>query len=92
MTATVVELCRRARPEFACLGDLGGPLLAVVGVIERVGATRGCDALADPGFALDVLTAANGHGTRRRWAGSSSSYACAPTARRRRVPGRSRQG
>jgi len=34
----------------------------VVGVIERVGAARGCDALADPGFALDVLTAANGDG------------------------------
>jgi site-specific recombinase XerD len=62
MTATVVELCRRARPELACLGELGRPLLAVVGVIERVGATRGCDALADPGFALDVLTAANGQG------------------------------
>jgi integrase/recombinase XerD len=59
---TLVELCRRARPELACLGELGGPLLAVVGVIERVGATRGVDALADPGFALDVLTATNGEG------------------------------
>jgi hypothetical protein len=30
--------------------------------VERVGAERGCAALADPGFALDVLTAANGSG------------------------------
>jgi integrase len=59
MTAALAELCRRARPELACLGELGRPLLAVLGTIERVGATRGCDALADPGFALDVLTAAN---------------------------------
>jgi hypothetical protein len=62
MTATLVELCRRARPELACLGELGRPLLAVVGVIERVGLTRGVDALADPAFALDVLTATNGEG------------------------------
>ncbi|MGI8792484.1 MAG: hypothetical protein ACR2H3_04815 [Acidimicrobiales bacterium] len=61
-TMTLVELCRRARPELACLDDLGRPLLGVVGVVERVGAERGCDALADPGFALDVLTAANGSG------------------------------
>jgi integrase/recombinase XerD len=62
MTATLVELCRRARPELACLGELGWPLQAVVGVIERVGLTRGVDALADPAFALDVLTATNGEG------------------------------
>ena len=61
-TTTLLELCRRARPELACLGELGRPLLPVVGVVEQVGAGRGCDALADPGFALDVLTAANGSG------------------------------
>lgn len=61
-TVTLVELCRRARPELACLGELGGPLLAVLGVVERIGAERDCDALADPGFALDVLTAADGAG------------------------------
>jgi integrase/recombinase XerC len=62
MTTSValVDLCRRARPELACLGELGRPLLAVVTVVERVGAARGCDALADPGFALDVLTGADG--------------------------------
>jgi hypothetical protein len=61
-TMTLAELCRRARPELACMGELGRPLLAVVTVVEQVGAGRGCDALADPGFALDVLTAADGSG------------------------------
>lgn len=56
---TMTELCRRARPELACLGDLGLPLLAVLGVVERIGAERQDDALADPGFALEVLTAAS---------------------------------
>lgn len=61
-TVTLVELCRRARPELACLGELGGPLLAVLGVVERIGAQRDCNALADPGFALDVLAGADGAG------------------------------
>lgn len=58
MTTTIVELCARARPELACLGDLGRPLLAVVTVVERLGADRDSGALADAGFALDVLSAA----------------------------------
>lgn len=62
MSASLVELCQRARPELACLGQLGGPLVAVVGVVEHVGATRDVDALADPGFALDVLSAAGPDG------------------------------
>lgn len=61
MSATAItELCRRARPELACLGDLGLPLRAVLSVVERIGAEWENDALADPGFALDVLTAASG--------------------------------
>jgi len=60
--AGLTGLCRRVRPELACLGDLGAPLVAMLDVVERAGATRGLDALADPTFALDVLTAA-GPGT-----------------------------
>jgi integrase len=59
---TLPELCARARPEPACLGELAGPLLAMVGVVEQVGAARGVEALAEPTFALDVLAAA-GPGT-----------------------------
>jgi integrase len=55
---TLTGLCVRARPELACLGELGRPLLGVLGVVERVGCERGLDALGDPLFALDVLTAA----------------------------------
>ncbi len=63
MTAgSLLDVCRRARPELACLGELARPLLAVVEIVERLGAQRGCDALADPGFALDVLTTVNGSG------------------------------
>lgn len=51
----LVALCQRVRPELACLGDLGGPLLDVVSVVERLSVDRGTEALADPGFALDVL-------------------------------------
>jgi integrase/recombinase XerC len=50
-------LCERARPELACLGELAVPLVAVVGIVEHVGTGRGVEALADPTFALDVLTA-----------------------------------
>jgi hypothetical protein len=57
MSGSLVALCQRARPELACLGELGWPLVAVVGVIERLAETRDTDALADPGFALDVLAA-----------------------------------
>jgi integrase len=57
-TNSLVEVCGRARPELACLGELAAPLVAVVGVVEQVGAGRGVDALADPTFALDVFTAA----------------------------------
>ena len=53
----LTELCQRVRPELACLGELGRPLLDVVGVIERLGVARGITALAEPGFALDVLAA-----------------------------------
>ena len=58
MNMTLFEVCQRARPELACLGELGRPLLEIVVVVERLAAGRDVDALADPGFALDVLTAA----------------------------------
>ena len=59
MTAmTLIELCQRVRPELACLGELGEPLLAAVAVIERLSGARDTDVLGEPGFALDVLTAA----------------------------------
>ena len=54
----LIELCQRIRPELACLGELGRPLLDVVSVIERVGAARDITVLSEPGFALDVLTSA----------------------------------
>jgi integrase len=54
---TLAALCERARPELACLGELAAPLVAVVGVVEQVGTGRGAEALTDPTFALDVLTA-----------------------------------
>ena len=54
----LIELCQRIRPELACLGELGRPLLDVVSVIERVGATRDITVLSEPGLALDVLTSA----------------------------------
>lgn len=44
----LVELCQRVRPELACLGELGLPLLDAVAVVERIGATRDTGALADP--------------------------------------------
>lgn len=56
MTAGLVAVCGRARPELASLGDLGTALVATLGVVERAGAGRGVEALTDPGFALDVLT------------------------------------
>lgn len=62
MSTSLVELCQRARPELACLGELGRPLLEVVTVVERRAAGRDGSVLADPVFALDVLTAA-GPGT-----------------------------
>ena len=62
MTASLGELCQRARPELACLGELGRPLLEVLTVVERRAAGRDGSVLADPVFALDVLTAA-GPGT-----------------------------
>jgi site-specific recombinase XerD len=55
---TLIDLCQRVRPELACLGELGHPLLDVIGVIERLGAGRDVAVLADPGFALDLLTTA----------------------------------
>lgn len=55
---TLGGLCRRARPKLECLGDLGRPLLAMLGVVERTGAGRSVDPLGDPLFALDVLDAA----------------------------------
>jgi hypothetical protein len=55
----LVELCQRVRPELACLGELGQPLLEVVTVVERLaGPTARVDALAAPALALDVLSAA----------------------------------
>ena len=54
------DLCQRIRPELACLGELGQPLLDVVTVIERLGDTQTVAVLSQPGFALDVLTAGNG--------------------------------
>lgn len=58
MSTSLGELCQRARPELACLGELGRPLLDVVTVVERRAAGRDRSVLADPVFALDVLTAA----------------------------------
>jgi hypothetical protein len=58
VTGNLIELCQRVRPELACLGDLGRPLLDVVTGIERLGAGRDTGALADAGFVLDILTAA----------------------------------
>ena len=60
MNMTLLEVCQRARPELACLGELGRPLLEIVVVVERLAEGRDVGTLADPGFALDVLTAANG--------------------------------
>lgn len=54
------DFCQRIRPELACLGELGRPLLDVVTVIERLGGTQTITVLSQPGFALDVLTAGNG--------------------------------
>ncbi|MGH9214191.1 MAG: tyrosine-type recombinase/integrase [Acidimicrobiales bacterium] len=62
LPTSLTLLCGTVRPELACLGDLGAPLVAMLGLVERTGADRGTDALADPTFALDVLTAA-GPGT-----------------------------
>lgn len=59
---SLAGLCARVRPELAALGDLGAALVAALAVVERTGGARGVDALADPAFALDVLTAA-GPGT-----------------------------
>lgn len=55
------DLCQRIRPELACLGELGQPLLDVVTVIERLGGTQTITVLSQSGFALDVLTAGNGN-------------------------------
>jgi len=57
----LAELCGRARPELACLGELAAPLVSMLGVVEQVGTGRGVEALGEPTFALDVLAAA-GHG------------------------------
>lgn len=59
---TLPSLCQRVRPELAALGDAGTPLVALIDVVARAGTGHPGDALADPGFALDVLTAA-GPGT-----------------------------
>jgi hypothetical protein len=56
----LVELCQRIRPELACLGDLGEPLLDVVTLIERLAGESGVGVLCEPAFALDVLAAAGG--------------------------------
>lgn len=55
---TVAALCERARAELACLGDLGAPLLQMVGVVESVAGDRDADVLDDPSLALEVLLAA----------------------------------
>ena len=59
-TTTLAAVCERVRPELASLGDLGAALVATLGVVERAGGGRGADALVDPGFAIDVLTAEPG--------------------------------
>jgi hypothetical protein len=46
---SLTALCQRVRPELACLGDLGAPLVVMLGVVERAGASRGMDALASRG-------------------------------------------
>ena len=60
-TVQLTELCQQIRPELACLGELGRPLLDVVAVIEQVGASRTIAALDEPTFALDVLSARGSH-------------------------------
>jgi integrase len=58
MSADVlIDLCQRIRPELACLGNLGQPLLDVVTVIERLADEADVSVLAEPTFALDVLAA-----------------------------------
>ena len=52
---SLAELCARARPELASLGELGASLVAMLSAVERAGSGRGADALNDPSFALDVL-------------------------------------
>jgi hypothetical protein len=59
---TLADLCERSRPALAALGDLGTPLLGVLGAVERASQAGGVELLDDPGFALDVLTTA-GPGT-----------------------------
>lgn len=54
----LADLCARARPELACLGDAGVPLVRLLTVVERAGTSRPAGVLADPGFALEVLTLA----------------------------------
>lgn len=53
----LAELCGRVRPELACLGELGAPLIDALGVVERADDGRDVGALSDPSFALDVLAA-----------------------------------
>jgi hypothetical protein len=57
-TDTLGGLCQRVRPELACLGELGRPLLDVVAVIERLAGSSAVSRLSEPAFALDVLSAA----------------------------------
>lgn len=59
-TTTLAAVCEQVRPELASLGDLGTALVATLRVVERAGGGRGTDALMDPGFAIDVLTAEPG--------------------------------
>ena len=54
----LVELRGRVRPELACLGELGAPLVEALALVEQTGAGRDLSALADPAFALDVLACA----------------------------------
>lgn len=51
-------LCQRVRPELACLGDLGQPLVDVITVVERVAGECDVRLLSEPAFALDVLASA----------------------------------
>ena len=82
----LIELCQRVRPELACLGELGRPLLDVVTVVERLAGDADVDVLAEPAFALDVLAAAGRTPTPRH----RPSARLPPSARRRRSgPGRS---
>jgi site-specific recombinase XerC len=53
----MIELCGRAGAELCSLGELGPAILVVVDAAQATANGRGVEALSDPAFALEVLTA-----------------------------------